>query len=130
MKKKLKINRIIGGAFLAVGIIFATLVKVSEALGILGFFLLVIGAIWLVIVSNISKKYCDKCGEKLTGCAYSYREKNRKMDANSLRVNVEIKCTCPHCGAQKTFVKTFSVNENSDNLQYQVDNYCEKTFGY
>ena len=52
------------------------------------------------------------------------------MNGTTLEVTVHIDATCPHCGAIKSFDKKFSISNNSDNIQYQVDQFCKRHFRY
>ncbi len=129
-----------------IGLVVALVITTIGIIGILNsnsqlIILAVIGiALFLVlgfiekIFMDRSRRICDKCGGSMKGCAYEYQEKNRQYVEGSgnssgyLKVVVWIRATCPHCGEIKEFTREFKVNGNSDNLQFQVDNFCRKAF--
>lgn len=110
---------------------------------IVGFVMAAVGVVGFAVVGFVEKSFidksrriCDKCGASMEGCAYEYQEKSRKYVTGSgnssghLEVTVWIRATCPQCGAIKEFTRSFKVDNHSDNLQFQVDNFCRKAFGH
>lgn len=139
MKNIHNLFRLIGGLIIATGIILAVVGVVvlsnnqSLAIGLLavGIVLIIVGAIWYAIATSNSRKICDKCGAKMHGCAYEYQEKRgRYTNSGNYESTVFIRAECPECGAIKQFTKKFTVTNNSDNLQWQVDQFCRNHFGH
>ena len=133
---------IVGGVGLALAIVGGVLIA-GSADTVVAVALMTVGVIAMAVAGFIfklnmdkSRRICDKCGESMQGCAYEYQEKSRKYvdgSANTsghLEVTVWIRATCPHCGTIKEFTRTFKVDNHSDNLQFQVDNFCRKAFGH
>ena len=64
-------------------------------------------------LKKIKNLTCDKCGAKLDSLEnISYKELSRNMlyregsaDQARFYVNVQFRCKCPNCGAEKTFVE-------------------------
>lgn len=142
MKNKHNLQRLIGGIIFAIGVVLCVLAIVNiSGEGGLGtgmiFFcvalpFLAVGAIWYFIATSNSRKICDKCGGKMTGCSYEYQESRRVATPSSpysYKVTVHIIATCPNCGARKAFNKTFRVS-SGENPQYLVDQFCRNHFGH
>ena len=132
---------IVGGVGLVLAIVGGVLLEKVDTVVAVG--LMAVGVIAMAVAGFMfklnmdkSRRICDKCGESMQGCSYEYQEKSRRFVEGSgnssghLEVNVWIRATCPHCGEVKEFTRTFKVDNHSDNLQYQVDNFCRKSFGH
>ena len=135
MKNKHHLQRLIGGLIAligvgvgALGILFNN--QSSTTFLIIGIVILALGGLWYGIATYNSRGVCDNCGEKMTGCQYQYQEVNREYtQQGNMQVKVEIIATCPYCGHQKRYRKTFYAKPG-ENIQYQVDNYCRGVFGH
>ncbi|MDY4788890.1 MAG: hypothetical protein SO253_06290 [Bacilli bacterium] len=134
MKNPHTSKRIKAGVLFAIGFILVTIgISVNGALTIAGLIVASIGFLWYISATQSSRKVCDKCGGSLKGCEYSYQERKSEYGKGynpSIEVIVVFRAICPNCGAEKVFEKKFRINENSNNLQYQVDAYCRNTFGH
>lgn len=141
MKNKHNLFRLIGALLFIVGVVIVVLILKSESIEplvqgeskvIFGVPFLAVGGIMYAIATSNSRKVCDKCGKKMTGCAYQYQEVRRDVESGTgyLKVFVNIIATCPHCGKRKNFEKKFTVLPGGVNLQFQVDNFCRSKFGH
>ncbi len=132
MKNKHQVQRLVGGIVSTAGLIlhFVALgIPSGVPLYLIGLLLFVIGIVWYKIATKNACRYCDSCGESLDGCDYGYEEKRRKEKANKDKIEIDFIARCPHCRKIKHIIKKFVVSEDSSNLDYQVDRFCEKTFG-
>ena len=123
----------------AVGLILLLIFLISEAIATdakiplcsVAACIFLVGFIWLKIVLDKSVKVCDQCGESMYGCAYEYQEARREYsdtpNVNSYKLTAHIEATCPHCGAIKSFDKTFTIYPNN-NPDYVVGSYCKRHF--
>ena len=80
------------------------------------------------------RKFCNKCGASMDGCAYEYEETRRTNpdDKGYVRSTVRIIGECPQCGAKKKFKKTWKMHGSRTvgDLQDEVDAYCKAKFGH
>ena len=143
MKKKLLIQRLIslgvglvGAVFILVGFLVINNAGEATTLSLVfliaGLIVIIAVVIWNKIITDTKRSYCMHCDASMAGCEYYYEEVKRYYDKNSnddtLHVQVHIEAVCPECGEVKSFIKTFNVRPGSNNLQYQVDNYCRSIF--
>ncbi|MBR1677074.1 MAG: DUF3784 domain-containing protein [Clostridia bacterium] len=136
MKNKHNLQRLIGVLIFAVGVVFIALGVLASTpnYGFIGIGLpfLIVGGIWYFIATSRSRGICDKCGQSMKGCSYEYQEMNREYSKSrdgGVHVKVHIRATCPHCGQDKTFEKTFYAGLN-ENIQFKVDQFCRSHFGH
>ena len=136
MKNKHTKFRLIGAGIAAVGIIlliigFAVKVTVLDVIGIvIGAF----GGIFYAIATTESRKFCDKCGASMKGCAWEYstvsseRKYNEQTHEAHDHYVIQIRAKCPECGCVKEYNAKF-VCKSNENIQNKIDNYMRAKFG-
>ena len=111
-KEKVKLLIIVLIA-LAVGIALVVIGKSNELtlMSVLG------GMIALAAVitffggrAEINRSFCKKCGTQYDyGSDISWEETGREQEEKRVVATVDITCTCPNCGKERTFTKKFTV---------------------
>lgn len=98
--------------------------------------ILAVVAIVSFILSKVSldksRTFCESCGSSMNGCEYEYQERSTRYNEYTHKtvVNVYIRAVCPKCGHVKEFTRGFAIDEYSDNIEFQVADFCRKTFGH
>lgn len=136
MKNKYQLVKLIGILAIVVGVLvfifcLQFLFNNSNWTGTLISLVIIAAGIITTLVGNSgARKFCNKCGASMQGCAYSYRQRRGYQRGEVYVYEIEFTAECPECGAQKRFIKNFNVRNDGLNIDYMVETFCEKTFGH
>ena len=137
MKNKHSIGRLVGILCIVVGALvgIVLLANAQYIAGIIVAAILIVGGIITYTIStNNSRRFCDKCGASMDGCAYHWEEIDRVLNdkGDECTSTVDIQAECPECGKIKKYKKKFTLPswKTEGDLENEIKKYIKSVFGH